>query len=69
MSTDTGSISQSKSSGIVCGRAYPEHEDRSRADRTAPVCLERRNKNESKLGKECLYNITDSDNRAKEVCH
>lgn len=57
---------------IMTGYVYQYDENQMslfRAGRTAPVCLERRNKNESKLGKECFYNITDSDNRAKEVCH
>ncbi len=39
MSTDTGSISQSKSSRIVRSGTYAKHEDRVRADRTAPVCM------------------------------
>ena len=39
VSADTGSISQSKSSGIVRSGTYAKHEDRSRADRTAPVCV------------------------------
>jgi len=44
VSTDTGSISQGKSSGIVRSETYAEHEDRVRADRTAPVCLDLRRK-------------------------
>lgn len=45
MSTDTGSISQGKSSGIVRSGTYAEHEDRVRADRTAPVCIVERGGN------------------------
>lgn len=39
VSADTGSISQSKSSGIVRSGTYAEHEDWTRADRTTPVCM------------------------------
>ena len=37
VSADTGSAGQSESSGVVCCGADAKHEDRVRADRTAPV--------------------------------
>ena len=39
MPTDTCGTGQSKFARIVCCRADAEYADRSRADRTAPVCV------------------------------